>query len=276
MPPSCPYSPLAVTHCPCGKRSLTDPTDHSYFSGNTKLIRSACTDPVPTCTSPCGKPLEGCAHFCSTTCHTGPCTPCAVPVVRPCRCGSTTRTLTCGTMQAEMESTTFLCSKPCGSLRACGHHTCTRLCCPLANLANPIGKGKKRATTNNIASEVVDVDGWHQCDIICGRTLSCGNHQCEERDHRGPCPPCFRSSFEEVCLIFSRRGRTLTCHTDHLPLWTYCTGTPGTLRDAGTMLLPVRSTRSTMWTPKGSPSMPRGSDAVSPVCLSYRKALCMW
>ena len=144
-------------------------------------------------------------------------------------------------MQAEMESTTFLCSKPCGSLRACGHHTCTRLCCPLANLANPIGKGKKRATNNNIASEVLDVDGWHQCDIICGRTLSCGNHQCEERDHRGPCPPCFRSSFEEACLIFSRWGRTLTCFTDHLPLWTYCTGTPSTLRDAGTMLLPVRS-----------------------------------
>ncbi|KAN0129710.1 hypothetical protein V8E53_012530 [Lactarius tabidus] len=198
MPPKCPYSPLAVTHCPCGKRSLTDPTDQPYFSGKSKLVRSACTDPVPTCTSPCGKPLEGCTHFCSATCHTGPCAPCTVPVVRPCRCGSTTRTLTCGTTQAEMESTTFLCNKPCGSLRACGHHTCTRLCCPLANLANPIGKGKKRATNNNIVSEVVDVDGWHQCDIICGRTLSCGNHQCEERDHRGPCPPCFRSSFEEM------------------------------------------------------------------------------
>jgi transcriptional repressor NF-X1 len=33
---------------------------------------------------------------------------------------------------------------------------------------------------------------------VCGKPLSCGNHRCEERDHRGPCPPCFRSSFEEV------------------------------------------------------------------------------
>jgi transcriptional repressor NF-X1 len=197
-PPKCPYSPLVVTHCPCGKRSLSDPTTHHYFSGNAKLIRSACTDPVPTCTSPCGKPLEGCAHFCSATCHTGPCSPCTVPVTRPCRCGSTTRTLTCGTTRDEMESITFLCSKSCGSLRACGHHTCTRLCCPLANLANTVGKGKKRIANNNVGSEIVDVDGWHLCDIVCGRTLSCGNHHCEERDHRGPCPPCFRSSYEEV------------------------------------------------------------------------------
>ncbi|KAH9017094.1 hypothetical protein EDB83DRAFT_2438222 [Lactarius deliciosus] len=205
-PPECPYSPLAVTHCPCGKRSLTDPATHHYFSKNAKLIRSACTDPVPTCTSPCGKQLDGCTHFCSATCHTGPCPPCIVAVVRPCRCGSTTRALPCSTTQAETDSTTFLCNKPCGSLRTCGHHTCTRLCCPLANLANPIGKGKKKAATNNIGSEVVDVDGWHQCDVVCGRMLSCGNHHCEERDHRGPCPPCFQSSFEE---LICNCGRTI-------------------------------------------------------------------
>jgi transcriptional repressor NF-X1 len=42
------------------------------------------------------------------------------------------------------------------------------------------------------------VEGWHLCDVVCGKTLSCGIHRCEERDHRGSCPPCFQSSFEEV------------------------------------------------------------------------------
>ena len=28
--------------------------------------------------------------------------------------------------------------------------------------------------------------------------LSCGNHRCEQRDHKGACPRCLRSSFEGV------------------------------------------------------------------------------
>ena len=39
----------------------------------------------------------------------------------------------------------------------------------------------------------------HECDLICEKMLSCGNRRCEERDHRGGCPPCLRSLFEEVC-----------------------------------------------------------------------------
>jgi hypothetical protein len=65
------------------------------------------------------------------------------------------------------------------------------------------------------------------------------------------------------------------CSTDDLSLWTHGTGTSHSLRDAGTMFLPMRSSRSTMWTPKGTPSVPRGPDAMSPLCLSHRKALCL-
>ena len=196
--PECPYSPLVVTHCPCGKRSLSDAAATSYFGSNTKLPRTACTDPIPTCLSQCEKPLEGCTHSCRASCHTGPCPPCGVTLVRPCRCGSTTRSISCSTAKEETESTAFLCNKPCGALRACGHHQCTRLCCPLANLANPTSKGKKKAASSGVGAEFVDVGGWHLCDVICAKTLSCGNHRCEERDHRGSCPPCFQSSFEEV------------------------------------------------------------------------------
>ena len=196
--PECPFSPSVVTHCPCGKHLLSDPSAPSYFRNNMKLIRTACTDPVPTCTSLCEKPLEGCTHSCCAPCHTGPCPPCAVPLVRPCRCGATTSPIICSAAQAETESTAFLCNRPCGALRSCGHHQCSRICCPLANIANATSKSKKKAVGSNAGVEFVDVEGWHLCDVVCGKPLSCGNHRCEERDHRGPCPPCFRSSFEEV------------------------------------------------------------------------------
>jgi transcriptional repressor NF-X1 len=197
--PTCPYSPLTVTHCPCGKHSLSDPSTDSHFGSNAKLIRTSCTDPVPTCMSLCEKPLEGCTHSCRTTCHIGPCPPCAVPLVRPCRCGATTHSVICSASQAETETAAFLCNRPCGALRSCGHHQCTRLCCPFANLANPTSsKSKKKAVGTNVGMEFIDTEGWHLCDVICGKLLSCGNHRCEERDHRGSCPPCFRSSFEEV------------------------------------------------------------------------------
>ncbi|KAI0000621.1 hypothetical protein BJV74DRAFT_876894 [Russula compacta] len=185
--PECPYSPSTVTHCPCGKHSLFDPAAPSHFGSNKKLIRTVCTDPIPTCTSLCEKPLDGCAHSCRASCHTGPCPPCAVTLVRPCRCA-----------KAETESSAFLCNKPCGALRSCGHHQCTRLCCPLANLVNPTSKSKKKTASSSAGAEFVDVGGWHLCDVVCGKMLNCGNHHCEERDHRGPCPPCFQSSFEEI------------------------------------------------------------------------------
>jgi transcriptional repressor NF-X1 len=32
--------------------------------------------------------------------------------------------------------------------------------------------------------------GLHECELICEKMLSCGNHhRCEEMDHRGGCPP---------------------------------------------------------------------------------------
>jgi transcriptional repressor NF-X1 len=38
--------------------------------------------------------------------------------------------------------------------------------------------------------------------------LRCGNHKCELKDHKGPCPSCLRSSFEEVrahiCLCLGK------------------------------------------------------------------------
>ncbi|KAI8986770.1 hypothetical protein BD414DRAFT_42500 [Trametes punicea] len=212
-PVLCPRSPSVVKHCPCGKHALT-PDEAPFFPPGTRLTRAACTDPIPTCDSTCMKPLEGCEHVCSARCHTGPCPPCSIVIVRPCRCGATTRSLRCSEDQARARARArgesgpeveILCERPCGALKACGRHQCNRLCCPLASLAGLTkGKGKKRAAGD--ALNVVDEQGWHECDLVCGKLLNCGNHHCEERDHRGPCPPCLRSSFEEmVCHC----GRTV-------------------------------------------------------------------
>lgn len=188
-----------VKTCPCGKHTL-ESSSAPFFPPNTTLSRSACTDPVPTCKSTCMKPLEGCHHKCSVKCHTGPCPPCSIVIVRPCRCGLTTRNVRCAEDQkrARGEVEEILCERPCPALRACGRHECRRPCCPLASMANNTkGKGKKKMVAQD-TDGLMDEAGWHQCDLVCGKTLSCGNHTCEERDHRDACPPCLRSSFEEM------------------------------------------------------------------------------
>lgn len=139
--------------------------------------------------------------------HVGPCPPCSIPLIIPCRCGSTTRAVQCHE-STSASSSEILCDKPCTALRACGRHRCNRLCCPLAALdAGAKGKGKKRQAQLPQVLEygLGEEARWHECDLICGRTLGCGNHLCEERDHRGACPPCLRSSFDEV--------RFSSCHT---------------------------------------------------------------
>lgn len=197
-PAPCPRSPSVLTHCSCGKHSI-NPDSESCFPPNTKLTRQACTDPVPTCISICMRPLDGCSHVCSSPCHTGPCPPCAILLVRPCRCGAITRDVKCSAADNIGE---ILCDRPCAALRACGRHRCNRLCCPLASFAIPAGKGKgKKRMAANAPEELGETENaLHECDLVCGKLLACGNHRCEERDHRGACPPCLRSSFDEVCL----------------------------------------------------------------------------
>jgi transcriptional repressor NF-X1 len=53
----------------------------------------------------------------------------------------------------------------------------------------------------------------HECDVTCNKLLNCGLHRyvfwrymksfligvsCERKDHKGLCPPCLQSSFDEV------------------------------------------------------------------------------
>ncbi|KAF9487195.1 hypothetical protein BDN71DRAFT_1458737 [Pleurotus eryngii] len=201
----CPYDPSVLRHCPCGKVELTSlslPLLSPAFQSSC-LPRTSCSDPVPTCTSQCLKNLP-CSHQCQVPCHLRDCPPCQELVERSCRCGGTRKHIPCSQLYdpqtgVELE---VLCDKPCGAFRACGKHECKRICCPLAGFAMGQGKtkGRRRGVVNQGDTELdlAAIGGLHECDLICGKPLPCGNHKCEVRDHRGACPPCLRSSFNEI------------------------------------------------------------------------------
>jgi transcriptional repressor NF-X1 len=140
--------------CPCTKTSLS-------------IERTACTDPIPTCSQPCGKPHLNCGHACSKGCHTGACPPCTLRVAVKCRCGETVSQVPCNELDDGQQ---ILCQKTCKALRGCGRHVCNRVCCPLAGAASK-AKGKKRVDLG-AAGDAVDDDpeGWHTCDLVSAIT----------------------------------------------------------------------------------------------------------
>ncbi|KAK0444537.1 uncharacterized protein EV420DRAFT_1574342 [Desarmillaria tabescens] len=250
----CPFSPNIITTCPCGKCTITPPgMDAAKYDFP---LRSTCSAPIPTCDSPCNKLRATCDHPCNVKCHTGECPPCSEGIIRPCRCGHIRRSIKCGDLyDTDHKEIDILCSKPCTALRACGKHQCNRICCPLASLAVKYkGKGRMTRSVEGIGE---GPGGLHECDLICGKMLACGNHQCEERDHKGPCGPCLRSSFEElICFC----GRTVL--EPPIPC-----GTKIECRYPCAMPDP----------PCGHPKTPHvchGDDIPCPPCFSLTKRLC--
>jgi transcriptional repressor NF-X1 len=90
----------------------------------------------------------------------------------------------------------MLCDKVCRAMRNCGRHECMTKCCPLSyQEAIRAKQGRRRVAV--VYDPESDPMGVHNCDRTCGRKLSCGQHLCERRDHKGPCPPCLLAGFEE-------------------------------------------------------------------------------
>ncbi|TDG41920.1 hypothetical protein AWZ03_011656 [Drosophila navojoa] len=157
----CKLSPTQITSCPCGK--LPVPASQ----------RSSCLDPVPTCegtcnkTLRCGKPAH--PHQCASKCHLGQCPPCPKQTAVKCRCGHMDQMIKCRQLSTRADDAR--CKRRCTKKRSCGKHKCNAECC-------------------------IDID--HACPLPCNRTLTCGRHKCDQPCHRGNCPPCYRSSFEEL------------------------------------------------------------------------------
>lgn len=157
----CKLTPEMVKTCPCGKMQI-EPDQ-----------RENCLQPIPTCTGICGKTLKcgqpGSPHRCISKCHTGNCPPCNKQTSVKCRCGHMDQMIKCRQLSSRADDAR--CKKRCTKKRTCGRHKCNQECC-------------------------IDID--HICPQICNFSLSCGKHKCDRPCHRGNCPPCYRSSFEEL------------------------------------------------------------------------------
>jgi len=96
----------------------------------------------------------------------------------------------------------FLCDKSCLALCACDRHECRRLCCPLASLAINVSKrGKRRGVVEYNQGIREEQGGLHECDLVCSRMLSCGNHRCEQRRLPALRRSFFRLAYTYIILI---------------------------------------------------------------------------
>ncbi|EDO45870.1 predicted protein [Nematostella vectensis] len=144
-----------------------------------------------SCEDRCERVLDCSNHHCEKVCHKGSCKSCELKpeAVSHCPCGKTALTEilgennmrqqcldpipTCGLKVRciEVTSEDFLCDQRCNKKRQCGRHRCNQKCC---------------------------VDTEHRCELVCGKKLRCGTHTCLELCHRGYCPPCYMTGYDEV------------------------------------------------------------------------------
>ncbi|CAG8480945.1 11485_t:CDS:10 [Cetraspora pellucida] len=186
-PEPCELSPSRVHNCPCGANTIESLLGHK---------RTSCIEEVPLCNNICSKTLP-CGHKCQDTCHHGNCKPCTTVVHAKCRCGSKTFERACSEVSDSHEE--LICDRICRGLRTCGKHQCSVRCCPSAN--------KKSSKSRSSASQEVEYDVNHQCVLVCGKSLQCGKHTCQQLCHKGHCKPCYEASFEELICHCGRTSR---------------------------------------------------------------------
>ncbi|PGH03996.1 hypothetical protein AJ79_07229 [Helicocarpus griseus UAMH5409] len=185
--PHCPDSPDVIINCACGKTPLSDIPDYTP--------RTSCQDPIPNCKEPCGKVLP-CKHQCPVLCHTGPCPPCYLRVNINCRCGKSSFQSVCHQGLTEPPQ----CFRICKAGMNCGRHACGERCCPGERKALERQATKRKLKSLNVISRPNDndVEAEHICTRVCGRTLKCQKHTCQELCHKGACGTCREAIFEEI------------------------------------------------------------------------------
>lgn len=184
--PHCPKSPDMISQCPCGKTALSDLTASP---------RTACTDPIPNCDKPCEKPLA-CGHPCPQICHSGDCLACLLNVKISCRCGRNTFNTICHQGKEELPQ----CMRICKAILNCGRHECGERCCTGERKALERQATKRKLKPLGATARMIDdgIEAEHICTRVCGRTLKCSNHTCQELCHKGPCNSCREAIFEDI------------------------------------------------------------------------------
>ena len=186
----CPLSPDVVSHCPCGKTPLSVLLPEP---------RKNCSAPIPHCQEKCEKKLS-CGHICLNLCHEGECSPCLQIIQIACRCGRTTTDSIC--YEGSIE--TPCCNRICRSQMNCGRHECGVRCCPGEKKASERQASKRKHRPLNAPPLIGEIEAEHFCTRECGKPLKCGNHNCADLCHKGPCRSCLEAIFHEVSCACGR------------------------------------------------------------------------
>ncbi|WAQ98797.1 NFXL1-like protein [Mya arenaria] len=83
------------------------------------------------------------------------------------------------------------CTGVCGRRLTCGQHTCQQTCHSGECSPCPMTSSQRCQCGKSSSVRPCASPDW-QCDQVCGKRLSCGNHVCESVCHRGPCGDCPR------------------------------------------------------------------------------------
>ena len=136
--------------------------------------------------------LIECKHKCVQICHPGPCQPCESIVNRTCNCGKAKFQVKCSSTKIPA------CQSKCDKMLNCSLHECGVVChmgeCAPCNI-DVEQRCYSHSETRTVKcgskefNESAD-KSFYKCETKCNRVLECGNHNCSESCHEGPCKPC--------------------------------------------------------------------------------------
>ncbi|MBN3315137.1 NFXL1 protein, partial [Atractosteus spatula] len=140
-----------------------------------------------SCGQVCDREFKpSCGHRCLLLCHPGPCPPCPKMVTVTCFCKKARP------VPRRCSAKAWSCKQTCGRRLPCGQHPCQSLCHEGDCQPCPRVSTQRCLCGRSVAERLCASPVW-QCEQVCGRTLSCGNHTCERVCHQGPCGECPRS-----------------------------------------------------------------------------------
>lgn len=182
--------------CPTCREVLhSKPGKYKCFCG--KVVRPEINRHLTphSCGQLCGRkrPNFECPHTCNSICHPGRCAPCPLTCRRTCFCGKSTKEVKCATGPIS-------CEEVCGKPFLCGKHSCSKSChqgsCGTCTQVLTLKCNCGQQEVQRLCIELSETSRKasitnFSCDKVCGKLLTCGNHNCIEKCHPGPhCPTC--------------------------------------------------------------------------------------
>ncbi|KAK9294261.1 hypothetical protein QLX08_011082 [Tetragonisca angustula] len=175
--------------CPaCQNVSSIIPDDYFCFCGKVRAPEWNRRDIAHSCGEVCGRTLSknDCPHKCTLLCHPGSCPQCTAMVTKYCGCGRTLQTVQCKTHKL------LKCDSICGKDLNCGRHKCQSKCHygECAKCEKTIEQACHCGKFSNVLICESYIPPAYACEVICGKSLECGNHVCTKLCHPGACKPC--------------------------------------------------------------------------------------